>query len=75
MDRVSDDMDRVSDDELAAAMAANYDADGNDLSLIGAERAMTPEQRAQSHANARAFAAELRATLRPLRRASDDASV
>lgn len=48
-----------------AAMAANYDAEGNDLALVRAEQAMTPEERAQSEANVRAFIAEGQRTLRP----------
>jgi hypothetical protein len=64
---------RVSDEELAAAMAANFDEDGNDLALARWLASMTPAERAQAEANARAFAAELRATLRPRTRRDDPA--
>ena len=65
----------MSNEQLAAAMAANCDEQGNDLALAADVAAMTPEQRVQSEANARAFAAELSATLRPVRRGRDDSDV
>jgi hypothetical protein len=56
----------VTDEELAQAMAESViDADGNDLALARYVAALTPEARARSEANLRAFTAELRATLRP----------
>jgi hypothetical protein len=58
-------VDRVSDEELAAAMAANFDEDGNDLALARWVASMTPEERAQAEANLRACIAEARANLQP----------
>jgi hypothetical protein len=44
---------RISNDELAKALAANLDAEGNDVALDDAVAAWTPEQRARAAENVR----------------------
>jgi len=46
---------RISDEELAKALAENLDADGNDVGLEAWVASWTPEQRAQSRANVRTW--------------------
>jgi hypothetical protein len=54
---------RISDEELAQAMAENVDAEGNDVGLAAWVASWTPEQRAQSAENVRRWAAEARHAL------------
>jgi hypothetical protein len=42
---------RNDEEEIAAALAANFDEDGDDLGLARDEAALTPEQRARSREN------------------------
>jgi hypothetical protein len=53
------------DEELDASWIIAFDEDGNDLALAAQLAAMTPEERALSEANVRAFIEELRPTVRP----------
>ncbi len=57
----------TADSPLTAADIIAFDEEGNDLALAAELAAMTPEQRAQTEANVRAFIAEGRANLRPRR--------
>lgn len=54
---------RISDEELAQAMAENVDAEGNDVGLAAWVASWTPEQRAQSAEGLRRWAAEARHAL------------
>jgi len=63
---------RVSIEELEAAMAAAVDDDGNDLRLAEAVAAMTPEQRRRSEENLRRWAENAQKSLRSNRASSDD---
>lgn len=56
-----------SEEPLDASWVIAFDEEGNDLALAAQLAAMTPEQRAQSEANVRAFIAEARANLRARR--------
>ena len=58
-------MDRDGDEPLDASWIIAFDEEGNDLALAAELAAMTPEQRARSEANVRAFIAETRANLWP----------
>lgn len=49
--------------ELEAALAANFDADGNDMSLAEDVAAMSPEDRAESEQNLRVFIEGLRSSM------------
>ncbi len=48
-------MTRISDEELAKALAENLDADGNDIGLEAWVASWTPEQRERSAENLRAW--------------------
>jgi len=52
---------RISDEELAEAMAANFDEYGNDIALARDVAAMTPEQRKRSQDNLRRWVERLAA--------------
>ena len=52
---------RISDEELAKAMAANFDEHGDDLALAAEVAAMTPEQRTRSENNLRHWVTQARA--------------
>ncbi len=54
---------RISDEELAKAMAANFDEYGNDLALAKDVAAMTPEQWKRSEDNLRRWVEEARACI------------
>lgn len=53
-------MTRISDEELAKALAENLDADGNDIGLEAWVASWTPEQRERSAENVKRLMAELR---------------
>ncbi|MBL8741833.1 MAG: hypothetical protein JNK04_12085 [Myxococcales bacterium] len=56
-------MDRISDAELAASMAAQIDADGNDLALEAWVDSLTAEQRRAAEANVRDWVQSAREAL------------
>jgi hypothetical protein len=58
-------MDLESEQPLDPSWIIAFDDEGNDLALEAELAAMTPEQRARSEANVRAFITEARANLRP----------
>lgn len=60
-------MNPESEEPLDASWIIAFDEEGNDLALAAQLAAMTPEQRAQSEVNVRAFIAEARANLRARR--------
>jgi len=51
---------RISDEDLAKAMAENVDAEGNDVGLEAWVASWTPEQRTQSVQNLRRWVADAR---------------
>lgn len=55
---------RISDEELAAALAENIDADGNDIGLEAEVAAWTPEQREASERNLREWSTAMRAAMK-----------
>ncbi|MEM9189220.1 MAG: hypothetical protein AAGF12_08595 [Myxococcota bacterium] len=55
---------RVTNEELAAALAEAVDEDGNDIQLAEAVARMTPEERRRSDENVRKFIGAARASLR-----------
>ncbi len=55
---------RISDEELAKALAKNLDADGNDVGLEAWVASWTPEQRARSHENIRTWISAARRELK-----------
>lgn len=52
-----------STEEIERALAANLDAEGHDIGLEAEVREMSPEARAQSEQNLRAFVAALRESI------------
>lgn len=54
---------RISDEELAKAMAENVDVEGNDVGLEAWVASWTPEQRAKSAENVRRWVADARHAL------------
>jgi hypothetical protein len=55
---------RISDEELAKALAENLDADGNDVGLEAWVASWTPEQRAKSRDNLRAWVTAARRAIK-----------
>jgi hypothetical protein len=55
----------VTDEELAAALAAAVDAEGNDVRLAEWVASLTDEERRASEENLRAWVANARASMRP----------
>lgn len=53
-------MTRISDEELAASMAAQIDADGNDLALDAWVASLSDEQRERAQTNLRDWVAAAR---------------
>lgn len=58
-------MNRISDDELAKALAANIDEAGNDVGLLALVASWTPEQRKRSDDNLRAWVTAARRAMKP----------
>lgn len=56
-------MARISDEELAASMAAQIDAEGNDLALEAWVESLSPEQRRAAEANVRDWVQSARQAL------------
>lgn len=57
-------MSRISDEELAKALAENIDDEGNDIGLDRWVASWSPEQRARSHENVRTWVSAARRQLK-----------